>query len=145
MAYTISRKSWHWKLYEFHNDFFLNNYVSSRETVCLCPYVRTLLFWFPAACLVSLALVCVFVASIGFALYQIWSVPEGRLVLGGIAGAILVVILAARKEDYIADKVYEARTAWRKRRGTKKPQPSLFGEWLKAKHEKICPCFEVRD
>jgi cytochrome b subunit of formate dehydrogenase len=147
MAYTISRKSWHFRLYRFYlwlKEAMSDGYYPEPEQICLCPYVRALLIWLPLRLAVSLAITglvlflivgCVCMAFISMREFG-WVkclIIAGKAVaaLAALAGAIWVVVQIAMKARATQRINYEPKT--------------IAGQWVKANHEKICPCFQVTD
>lgn len=147
MNYTISRKSWHFRLYRYYMKELKNESVG--RTVCLCPYMRSLLIWLPLRFffmrlmfpITITVLSCIGLAGVVGELGWLGFFKVLGAVLAGLAvilGAILLgVWLYTRYQMYTA-----VRDAFP---GAPKEPTTLVGQWLKANHEKICPCFEITD
>lgn len=148
MSYTISRKSWHWKLYAYYLDNLTEfGYSHSASRVCLCPYMRTLLVWLPLR-FFAFRIMPGVAAAFSLCLCGLLAYEQTRrflLTVALVAGIAGVAYVALRIQMWHSDRQWERH--WR--RETSQPvqpqEPGLLGQWLKAKHEKICPCFEVRD
>lgn len=145
MAYTISRKSWHFRLYSFYIKR-----VSPRkrswlpDAICLCPYMRTLLIWLPLCSIlflgaVSLGLTVIY--AVISAIIELSTVAGWILaaeVIGGIALVIGAIVGGVYTGCVVKQKIDDYRFDHR--------QPTtLVGQHLKSIHEKICPCFEITE
>lgn len=145
MSYTISRKSWHFRLYSFYVKRLSPRKKSwLPDTICLCPYMRTLLIWLPIYLfifLVMLSLGLALVYVIVSALIEL-STVAGWILAAKVVGWIVIVIGAIVGGIYMGcvakEKIDDYRFEHRE-------PTTLVGQHLKSLHEKICPCFEITD
>jgi hypothetical protein len=148
---TISKKSWHWKVYlAWFKSKTKNGYHRCPEdvkVVNLCPYMRVVLFWaLPrwaflgdsiSRRVVSWLLVYAsFLATIG-----LFSGTRAFWAALGVTASVALCIVGTFTMAF-------GIARWCDLPKPKKP-PSKFltlvKAWIKAKHKKICPLIEITD
>lgn len=132
----ISKKSWHYRLLKSTGWWIPAN---------LCPYFWKVMF----ALVLAVAFGSGALVALTIMLSPIWrffiEAPTGMPFVGGIAD--IAVLLTVWSEI-----TYERRRAKRRARRerewnapppvVKERKPSLFREWLKAQHDKVCPLLD---
>ena len=169
----FSKNSWHYKMmYYIHGKSFFYHYEGVSRQTNLCPYFRIVALtmiiypfiklwrnmpnsiknhedlakgivgWLFFSLAIHLVLTWLLKAS------DAWWFGFTMFFLGlGAIGFVFLILYLSEKISY---KIYLYRVEKRKRdRLAGKPQkefkPSLFLEFIKSKHEKICPCIEFVD
>ena len=125
----INTKSWHYRIQDFLDFYQPNN---------LCGYCWMVL-WSLFVLVVLLPLVIVVGGAIVTSPFWVWATPFFELSLVSfIIGATEVVVLLIILRSIILDRWDDERYA-----GTRAElvirEPSLFGAWIRAKHDKVCP------
>lgn len=143
--FTISRNSWHWRVYAFTRRYAFNDHDLKYTTrVCLCPYMRTIFIYLPLWVSLIALLSAAALSAVGFVVIQLAiNVPW---MLYFIAGLLVLGWALARKDGQLVDAAVDfVHDHWPRReyKSNANKKPSIIWEWLKAKHKKICPCFDV--
>lgn len=143
MAFTISRNSWHFRLYMFYLRHGRSTYRPPAQ-ICLCPYMRVLLIFLPLY-LLSRLMMAAFVASLVFVIVReivAASTRHGWYIFSLIFGALVAVVgICVLVGVFWEDIKYKMENL--KEAVTPDEPKTLAGQWLKSFHEKICPCFDV--
>lgn len=134
-----------------------------KDNINLCPYMRALIGVFlvspwialykllPKYCTVDhpdatrlfllIGSICsiIHILGTGFLEYEWWYVPAGVIVMTTIVSAITGLIFGSMAlNDWIHSKRSE-------RKWSKGDKPSIVREYIKAKHNKVCPQIEFVD
>lgn len=131
----ISTKSWHYRLVDLAGWDHPRSLCAYFWAVVLAP-VKILVF--------ASGFLCAVVVACGPVVQFFFDAPRAWSVMGGILD---VSLLTALLVHLVMDRRYQERHA-RIMRGdfndlVRKPrEPSLLREWLRAKHEKVCPMLE---
>ncbi len=131
---NVSKSSWHYRLLDK-----MDLLAWQHET--LCKY-----FWKVMFTAVLLPLVALGVSFVG-TIPLWWSFVEGDLVyLAAFIGAIEVVILTCWLGSTVAERWEREIAEGTREKPVKVYKPkSLFSQWLKAKHEQVCPIIDFVD
>ena len=124
----VSTDSWHYRLI----DVFGFNHPDN-----LCAY-----FWKAVGSALAIPLFTVFVlGGIAVALMPLWwwlAANPASLALVIFIGTVEIIGLTAILRNVVQERHSEEIYAGNRER----PTPSLFSEWLSAKHRKICPLLD---
>lgn len=130
----ISKKSWHYRLIDF---------AGWDHPRSLCAY-----FWFvvfaPIKILVfALAALLAVVVCVGPFAQLVIDAPFVWVLFGGtldvaLLTALLIHLVMERRYQARHERIMRGENIWAR----KERKPSLLREWLRAKHEKVCPMLE---
>ena len=123
----ISTDSWHYRLIDWCDFDHPNN---------LCAYFWKTMFAVIGTPIFFLAVALIVVVGGAMALLPFWwtfiESPFPLVVLVGLAEIIgLMWLLGQLIQDRREEEIYSGER--------ERPTPSLFAEWIRAKHRKICP------
>jgi len=124
----INTSSWHYRLINFTDLDIPNN---------LCAYCWKVI----GAALLCLGAIVVMPIGVAVFLLPFWwwlAVDPLAVVIASLIGIAEIIGLSILLKEVVQTRRWEEVLA-----GTREePTPTLFGEWLRAKHRKICPLLD---
>lgn len=127
---TINRNAWHYKVWKKCGGSEWR-YGRYDRNISLCGYVQRI-FWTGLLFLIMIACIAFLV---GMVLYQfIFAVIHHPMFVGSIVGGVLVVV---------AVLYWLTSHDWSS--SPEEKELGIFGQWLKAKKDKVCPLITFED
>lgn len=149
----INRNSWHFKLYEFNlqliaawrgHDWYFE--VKGKDTIGLCPYVRTIILWGPL--IMATYVLTLYIVTLPFVFFPIamgTGLGGSIAVIGTIFLFILTLFLLDKYIGYRNKKKDDEEIPDWQSEEKDKTFGTVFWEYIKSFKTKICPVLEVKD